>query len=49
MEYWFIRMKSRTEYRYWNEFNQYEHWLIDNDLLNSRECYCLTQRYVMNT
>ena len=44
MEYWFIRMKSRTEYRYWNEFNQYEHWLIDNDLLNSRECYCLTHK-----
>ena len=37
-------MKSRTEYRYWNEFNQYEHWLIDNDLLNSRECYCLTHK-----
>ena len=44
MEYWFIRMKSRTEYRYWNEFNQYEHWLIDNGVLNSSKCYCLTHK-----
>ena len=44
MEYWFIRMKSRTESRYWIEFYHYEQWLIDNDLLNSRECYCLTHK-----
>ena len=44
MEYWFIRMKSRTESRYWNEFYQYEHWLIDNGVLNSSKCYCLTHK-----
>ena len=44
MEYWFIRMKSRTESRYWSEFRYYEQWLIDNGLLNSKECYCLTHK-----
>ena len=44
MEYWFIRMKSRTEYRYWNEFYHYEQWLIDNGLLSSSNCYSLTDQ-----
>ena len=37
-------MKSRTEYRYWNEFYHYEQWLIDNGLLSSSKCYSLTDQ-----
>ena len=37
-------IKSRTEYRYWNEFYHYEQWLIDNGLLSSSKCYSLTDQ-----
>ena len=41
---WICWMKSRTEYRYWNEFYHYEQWLIDNGLLSSSKCYSLTDQ-----
>ena len=34
-------MKSRAESRYWNEFYQYEQWLINHDLQNWSKCYSL--------
>ena len=37
-------MNLQTYSRYWMEFYQYEQWLIDNNVVSSRQCYSQTHR-----